>query len=381
MTSARTRARQNDRGHLLNLVKGGAPLPDASPSNFLSWYPQNDGEHGQEAPPRSADHAVRRHRRRSPTAFAKLVTGVEQNGCGLEAQMESWYRFLVQPDPWAKVTVDANNQADLGGPVDIDVDLLTQRADFLRPDSLVAVILLTDEDDSSVDPLVGRRSGLGLHGEPVPRLAGLPRRRQDDDRAPRHQRVRHRPGLARTARRAASPPRVTRPTPRARRSRTTPSARRPAATTAPTEDQLNSRFSQQLDEAELRHRPAVPDLALHGRPHEEQGPGPHDRARRQGARGRQGSRHRRLHRHAASARTRSSRRSSRAARATRSATCRAARARPDLIFFAVVGGVPNDLLHFDPQRSGEEPHHERRLGQDPRPGARSLQLRRASTRT
>ena len=67
--------------------------------------------------------------------------------------MESWYRFLVQPDPWAKVTVDANNQADLGGPGDIDVDLLAQRADFLRPDSLVAVILLTDEDDSSVDPL------------------------------------------------------------------------------------------------------------------------------------------------------------------------------------------------------------------------------------
>ncbi len=87
--------------------------------------------------------------------FAKdaeqLVLGVGENGCGLEAQLESAYRFLVQPDPWTAVTIDPMNQADLGR--DVDVQLLQQRADFLRPDSLVIVLVLTDEDDSNVDPL------------------------------------------------------------------------------------------------------------------------------------------------------------------------------------------------------------------------------------
>ncbi len=148
--------RQNDHGHLLNLAgavgAAPAPLPEASPSNFLSWYPSNDANMDKTRhpdPPTTPFGDVAT----LSAAFGKLVTGVGQTGCGLEAQMESWYHFLIQPDPWVKITVDANNKADLGGPGDVDVDLLTQRADFLRPDSLVAVIALTDEDDSSVDPL------------------------------------------------------------------------------------------------------------------------------------------------------------------------------------------------------------------------------------
>ena len=61
-----------------------------------------------------------------------LVNGVGENGCGLEAQLESMYRFLVQPDPWASVEVDSNNAASLVG---IDDVLLAQRKAFLRPDS------------------------------------------------------------------------------------------------------------------------------------------------------------------------------------------------------------------------------------------------------
>jgi hypothetical protein len=86
-------------------------------------------------------------------AFARdaedLVRGVGEAGCGLEAQLESAYRFLVQPDPWQKVTLDGNNQAALTG---LDATVLAQRAAFLRPDSLVVVLLVTDEDDSNVDP-------------------------------------------------------------------------------------------------------------------------------------------------------------------------------------------------------------------------------------
>lgn len=48
------------------------------------------------------------------------------------------------------VKLDAFNQADLGE--DIDSTLLAQRKAFLRPDSALIVVLLTDEEDSSPDP-------------------------------------------------------------------------------------------------------------------------------------------------------------------------------------------------------------------------------------
>lgn len=144
--------RSNDRAHLLNLVQGGGTLPDAGQSNFLSWYPTNESNsdkkrHPDPPTPPLGDLA------KLQDSFQKLVVGVDQTGCGLEAQLESVYRFLIQPDPWVKVKlVDA--QADLGDPkTEVDTELLQQRADFLRPDSLVAIVALTDEDDSSADPL------------------------------------------------------------------------------------------------------------------------------------------------------------------------------------------------------------------------------------
>jgi hypothetical protein len=79
---------------------------------------------------------------------ALLVRGVGEQGCALEAQLESAYRFLVQPDPWSSIVV-RNGIAELDG---IDDELLNQRQLFLRPDSLVVVLMLTDEDDSAVDP-------------------------------------------------------------------------------------------------------------------------------------------------------------------------------------------------------------------------------------
>jgi hypothetical protein len=82
---------------------------------------------------------------------AEAVKSVGQNGCGFEAQLESVYRFLVQPDPYDQLKVDGFGMADLGQGVDIDV--LKDRAAFLRPDSLLIVLMLTDEDDSAVDPV------------------------------------------------------------------------------------------------------------------------------------------------------------------------------------------------------------------------------------
>lgn len=79
-----------------------------------------------------------------------LVRGVGQDGCGLEAQLESMYRFLVQPDPWEKVTVPDGRKATLGA--GIDMTLIAQRSAFLRPDSALVVLMITDEDDASIDP-------------------------------------------------------------------------------------------------------------------------------------------------------------------------------------------------------------------------------------
>ena len=70
-----------------------------------------------------------------------------QVGCGYESQLESWYRFLVDPTPYDTITLDANKKVVLNG---TDKVLLDQRKSFLRPDSLLAIIMLTDENDCSI---------------------------------------------------------------------------------------------------------------------------------------------------------------------------------------------------------------------------------------
>lgn len=152
--------RYNDHAHLLNIVKGGQGGVDkAKPSNFLAWFPSNQENTDPVRHPKPANPSADIGAAGSGTTrgtgligdFQEMVKGVDQTGCGLEAQLESIYHFLIQPDPWVTVKLDGDNQADFGD--DVDVDLLQQRADFLRSDSLVAIIALTDEDDSSADPM------------------------------------------------------------------------------------------------------------------------------------------------------------------------------------------------------------------------------------
>src|SRR3954452_7575629 len=81
-----------------------------------------------------------------------MVTGVGQHGCGYEAQLEAVYRFLVDPAPYKTITL----KDDKAVPEGIDDILLKQRADFVRPKSLVVVIAVTDENDYSfVDGGIG----------------------------------------------------------------------------------------------------------------------------------------------------------------------------------------------------------------------------------
>ena len=125
---------QNDAAHLLTRTSTGEVVPTYEHQGFLAWDPGQD-----KVPPGELD---------LPTVTQKLeqmVRGAGNVGCGFESQLESIYRFLVDPEPYLDLSV-------VGGaaqPTGTDAVLLAQRADFLRPDSAVLVVLLTDENDCS----------------------------------------------------------------------------------------------------------------------------------------------------------------------------------------------------------------------------------------
>jgi hypothetical protein len=165
---AATNPRSNDHGHLINIKKGtdgGVDL--ATPQGYLAWFPSvpDNEKHPTPTKPIASVDELKK-------SFQDLVIGVDQNGCGLEAQLESMYHFLIAPDPWSEVKVidtdgdPKKGQATFGDGVDVEV--LKQRADFLRPDSLVAVIMLTDEDDSSADPLAIQGQGWAFMAKNFP---------------------------------------------------------------------------------------------------------------------------------------------------------------------------------------------------------------------
>lgn len=90
-----------------------------------------------------------------------LVTLAGEDGCGQEATLEAWYRFLIDPTPYTGLVRTACSEADderacaerrvgSDGKPAIDAELLAQRAKFLRPDSLVAIVMLSDENDCSL---------------------------------------------------------------------------------------------------------------------------------------------------------------------------------------------------------------------------------------
>ena len=128
-------AGNDDHAHLLGLERPGVPSYDDR--GFLKWDPD-----GVASPPGESDVQA------FADALETMIVSAGEQGCGYEAQLESIYRFLVDPAPPLSVKInDTTRQAELVG---VDDELLQQRADFLRPDSSVAVLLLTDENDCSI---------------------------------------------------------------------------------------------------------------------------------------------------------------------------------------------------------------------------------------
>ena len=144
------------RGHLVEL-QGATGYPA---QGFLAWDPgavkQPPGQH--DLIELSAD-------------VGELVRH-GQTGCADEASLEAFYRLLIEPDPHLGVqAVDCepgSGALDCIEPHGLDEALLAQRGRFLRPDSLVAIILLSDENDCSVAPVADAQRFLAGR-TPMPR--------------------------------------------------------------------------------------------------------------------------------------------------------------------------------------------------------------------
>jgi hypothetical protein len=152
------RSNYDDRAQLLPTVRDGLGAGE-----FLTWDPASAADP-------SANAAL------TSDLVTQILTASQQ-GCGYEAQLESWYRFLVDPEPVATMTRDYNF-VGVRGPV--NEVLLAQRAAFLRPGSVLAIVMLTDENDCSIVDedgtqgwLTGYKGGVDAANWHMPRASAV----------------------------------------------------------------------------------------------------------------------------------------------------------------------------------------------------------------
>src|SRR5579872_1224354 len=150
-------AHDDDQAHLI--IRWGVnelPTQDAQSlfgvGNFLAWFPPSV------SPVRMAVASLGPNPGSAQGGeaqmgtlvgdFTGMVQGVHDHGCGFVGSNEAFYRFLIQPDPFNTIT-KTGDTAQLSG---IDATVLQQRADFLRPDSVVVVVVVTQKSESLADP-------------------------------------------------------------------------------------------------------------------------------------------------------------------------------------------------------------------------------------
>lgn len=138
----------NDNGHLIwrtnpSPSMSGNDGPDWNDKGFLAW----DG-----ATPPKRSPAAETDIANLGTNLGNMVKGVGQVGCGFEMTLEAVYRFLVDPAPYEVLekVMPAGGGLEANVKKGLDTTITTQRADFLRPNSLLAIIILSDENDCSV---------------------------------------------------------------------------------------------------------------------------------------------------------------------------------------------------------------------------------------
>lgn len=126
----------NDKAHLLDRGPAGT-VETYQGQGFLAFDP--DGAMSPAGEPSLATFSQR---------LSDLIVGAGGTGCGYEMPLEATYRFLVDPDPYDSLEQSGGYLTEVG----TDDVLLAQRAAFLRPASALAIVLLTDENDCSLDP-------------------------------------------------------------------------------------------------------------------------------------------------------------------------------------------------------------------------------------
>jgi hypothetical protein len=128
-------AEDDDHAQLLGVIRPA--LPNWNNKGFLVWDPQQ-----MLTPVGIADPAE------FATDLAQTVEAAGEHGCGYEAQLEAWYRFLIDPEPPAAVVVpQGTSTAVIQG---VSAQVLAQRAAFLRSDSVLGIVMLSDENDCSI---------------------------------------------------------------------------------------------------------------------------------------------------------------------------------------------------------------------------------------
>ncbi len=127
---------QDDRGELIAPLRGVPTpvLPTGDPAGFLKWDPLGRADFG------TADLEE------LEAGVEKLVRATGETGCGYEAGLEAWYRFLIDPQPPVEVFIDGKFSTR----GEVNTRLLEQRSWFLRPDSLLLIVMLSNENDCSI---------------------------------------------------------------------------------------------------------------------------------------------------------------------------------------------------------------------------------------
>lgn len=145
----------DDRAHLLPRKANTLPssCPAITPGKPLTWVQDASRDKSAQFVGDAGAVALQ-------TAASCVVQSVDDNGCGFEATWEAVYRFLADPAPYGEAKVNCNLPAEpdsyaCSGDVRVtgdDATILAQRKAFLREDSLLAVVVLADENDFSMKP-------------------------------------------------------------------------------------------------------------------------------------------------------------------------------------------------------------------------------------
>ncbi len=114
----------DDRAQLLPTMRSG--LTDWNGSGFLLWDPRDQTTVDD---PHTPLGATETDSSAFTQAFTDQLNAVGETGCGYEASLEAWYRFLIDPTPPTTVTQDQQSYSQRGPTNQV---VLNERAAFLR---------------------------------------------------------------------------------------------------------------------------------------------------------------------------------------------------------------------------------------------------------